>query len=667
MIGQQRTGSEPHGEPSDRGQDSAEAPGSPSPVGEEAELPEFSPSSEWYTGFGWHGWTGEEWGDWYEDSWHDDSWSGQYDDNETDAVQWDEIDGGLPEILPEEVLGWLLMRRSGLSSQSKLSIQAAAGNSLKFSDVERAMRAQEEELLNQERNRHSTNKPHHRSFWIQDGDSWGLFMGGSEEVEGVDEERVHWLETEAFAATVFPPETDITTLNSDAETAWYSDGWYDWVFYEDEWHASTNDGFVAYSDMRPWLEAEEALAVDPAAGKEIQDLYAAYDQRVRTFREARDLVHQKGKNRGYYRFHPKGKSKGKNPSKGKKGSASAVLMNSSGKGHGQLPSVTKKPGYTGCFICGDKNHDFRSCPKRGSSSAASGSSGKGRSINYVDTAEIMMVEDGASPKSRTSVGHDDLQRLILTASTGSSQDPHRLGYAVLDTGATETVGSLQAIEYIVNTRAARFGPEDIGVDPTRTKRFKFGNAEERMAESYILLPQTVNGIPASLGVYTLDVPNVPLLIGIRTMNKLGAVINVAERTLIFTKVFPGTVIPLLRGQNGHLLLDLCKDWSREYQVTHVEHPLNHPVFHNEAPCDSMENQEAPPVSQVGVETELSDQCHHVHVVDTKSEQSMESEVGDHHVHVAHSLPAQDLAFDFESLSWSSSRRPWRRSFQRGAS
>ena len=129
-----------------------------------------------------------------------------------------------------------------------------------------------------------------------------------------------------------------------------------------------------------------------------------------------------------------------------------------------------------------------------------------------------MTEDDSPrrPRSEPASRSDplDTQRLILAAAaTGSHRDPHRLGYAVIDTGATETVGSLDAVEFVTTQRARRFGPEDIGVDPHRVKRFKFGNAEERMAESYLLLPQSVNGQQTSLGVYTLDVPGVINFVG----------------------------------------------------------------------------------------------------------------------------------------------------------
>lgn len=73
--------------------------------------------------------------------------------------------------LPEEILGWLLLRRSGLPSSAKLAIHAATSNSMKFSDIERAMRQQEDELLHQERNKPSGNHQRSgRTYWVEQND-----------------------------------------------------------------------------------------------------------------------------------------------------------------------------------------------------------------------------------------------------------------------------------------------------------------------------------------------------------------------------------------------------------------------------------------------------------------------------------------------------------------
>ena len=227
-------------------------------------------------------------------------------------------------------------------------------------------------------------------------------------------------------------------------------------------------------------------------------------------------------------------------------------------------------------------------------------------------------------------GPQDLQRMILAAS-GSSAGNHRLGLAVLDTGATETVGSLEAIEYILHCRFRRYGHEDIGVDVNRRKKFKFGNAEERTAESFLLLPQTVQGQTTSLGIYTLDVPGVPVLIGIKTMDRLGAVVDTRRKTLEFTEIFPGVRIPLAKGQNGHLLLDLCQDWADNSalptQGAEIPRPAASHSRLDTGLSEQNEGDEPPTVQECAHsgDEHSSRQCQlHVHVVDTKSETSAEA-------------------------------------------
>lgn len=626
--------SEPHREPpSPQAEQQQDEEAGHQPQEEEAYF-DADADEDWNEWDDWYGWYDPSWySSWYHEDWQ--WWQGQEEDEDH---QWEDLESSLPDILPQEVLAWLLLRRSGLSSQARLSIQAASGNSMRLDSIEKAMRQQEDELTHQER----TKTPSHRhgggrSYWVEEDGAWGLVMQDVDEAEMWSDEQIKWLDAATFAATVVPSTDDGS--NMDYETSWYSDGWHDWMWMDDEWHVNHGESWVAFSEMRPWLDVEDIQSVDVTLGKEVEDLYAAFDQKVRSFWEARDLMQQKGKNRGYYPYRPKGFSKGKSKGlsgnqKGKKGSSvSSAMFTSKGKGSGSQKGPGSS-GYTGCFICGDKGHSYSNCPKRGQGSNPS-SAKPANVVCFLETVEksspqdVFMLEPSSSQHSvqQPSVPPEDLQRMILAA-TGSSQDPHRLGYAVLDTGATETVGSLQAVEHIMQRRMMKFGEEQVGVDVKRRKRFRFGNAEERSAESYLLLPQIVNGIKTSLGVYTLDVPGVPILLGIRTMEKLGAVISVADQTIEFTKLFPGTKIPLIRGQNKHLLLDLCSDWNPYFEKEKVS-GSSQAVFHNDdghatedgkqqtlewSECRGRDGQEA---------------CTHVdvHVVETRSETCSEASAG----------------------------------------
>ena len=67
-----------------------------------------------------------------------------------DLELWSHYEEKLEEVLPSELLGWLFLRRAGLSAQARLSVQAASGNSLRLDRVGMALRGMEDELLAQE-------------------------------------------------------------------------------------------------------------------------------------------------------------------------------------------------------------------------------------------------------------------------------------------------------------------------------------------------------------------------------------------------------------------------------------------------------------------------------------------------------------------------------------
>ena len=128
------------------------------------------------------------------------------------------------------------------------------------------------------------------------------------------------------------------------------------------------------------------------------------------------------------------------------------------------------------------------------------------------------------------------------------------GYAVLDTGATETVGSLPAVEQLMRARYQRLGvAEQVHVADQAPKRFKFGNGEYAFSSSYLLLSQQLGDQEVHLGIHTLDVVGVPLLVGIRTLRRLGAVLDLSRFIVVFT-VDATRAIPLRRSPSGHASL-----------------------------------------------------------------------------------------------------------------
>jgi len=139
--------------------------------------------------------------------------------------------------------------------------------------------------------------------------------------------------------------------------------------------------------------------------------------------------------------------------------------------------------------------------------------------------------------------------------------PEEMGFGVIGTGATESVASLEALEKILNRRSLKFGTkEGFKVIKGPNKTFKFGNGLSQSAESFILLPQTLGDMTVSLGLFTIDASGVPVLIGIRSLEKLGAIIDCTRGALVLKAVDAALLVPLARSKSGHLLLNLCDNW-----------------------------------------------------------------------------------------------------------
>ena len=66
------------------------------------------------------------------------------------------------------------------------------------------------------------------------------------------------------------------------------------------------------------------------------------------------------------------------------------------------------------------------------------------------------------------------------------------GHAVLDSGATESIASLEALEEVMLLRGRAHGPERVVVHQ-QEKRFRFGNGTYQKAVSFVEVPQVING------------------------------------------------------------------------------------------------------------------------------------------------------------------------------
>ena len=489
-------------------------------------------------------WTEADWQKWREMESKDKPQAPDPDD-----LPWDELEVDTMEVLPDEVLGWLLLRRAGLPASSRLSVQAAIGNSLRFTEVERALRDQEEELLQAETRASERRGPQKRSYWVEQEQEWGLL---DMHPDSSDETPVHWIGKE-LPAEVYALSAAGSAGELDAESG--GDAWWSSTATWDEptWWSSPTWWTEEWSE--PELTSEEQKQVDEA--------YAAYEDKVRTFVQARTLMKDKTRNRGFYQAAKgkgkasKGKGKGKGPTPTLAAASPTFMAVKGSKGK------AKGPNYTGCFICGSRDHGYQSCPQRTRGPGKGCPSSSGQAMVVISGWEVPDLpeedyEDGHGYESYT----DEVETVHAEAWT-VQEAGHRC-YAVLDSGATETVTSLTALTEIMNYRKELFGDEDVKVYPADGKSFRFGNGRTMLASSFVEIPQFLNGQKVWLGAYTLDTEDafVPMLIGMRTLQKLEAVVDFRSRLAIFPTLSPDMITLHQCPRTGHLMIDLSADWAR---------------------------------------------------------------------------------------------------------
>ena len=265
---------------------------------------------------------------------------------------------------------------------------------------------------------------------------------------------------------------------------------------------------------------EEGAALMNEAEQDAQEALALLEKSKRTLKDARDRQHQVRMSRKYFR---------------------TSFKTSSGEGRSRdYKSSTR------CLRCGGDHKTFQ-CPKPGP--GASASTAESQSAPFVCFAGA----DPDPPASDCLHAEDDA---FLSTPEVVSQ-----GKAVLDGGATRTIGSVVALEAVLNKNQECRGSSGLqSVDLEDRPVFGFGNSSKDRCLSTASLSVAADGKAGSLKVHALDRGDGPILFSIESLRALGAIIDFREDLVCFRALNDQKVIPLERSSAGHQLLPLTQDW-----------------------------------------------------------------------------------------------------------
>ena len=142
------------------------------------------------------------------------------------------------------------------------------------------------------------------------------------------------------------------------------------------------------------------------------------------------------------------------------------------------------------------------------------------------------------------------------------------GKAVLDGGATRTIGSVRALERLMELNYERNGSnglKSLNLDERPT--FGFGNSTRNQCVSTAAFKIEADGREGHLQIHALDSGEGPVLFSIASLRALGAVIDFAEDLVCFRSLNDKKVIQLERSCTGHQLLPLTQDWYEDSKTS----------------------------------------------------------------------------------------------------
>ena len=134
------------------------------------------------------------------------------------------------------------------------------------------------------------------------------------------------------------------------------------------------------------------------------------------------------------------------------------------------------------------------------------------------------------------------------------------GMAVIDGGATQTIGSVKALEAVLNQNRAKYGSSGLrGLSAEEPPTFSFGNSTDNRCLSTAQLHVQANGGFGELRVHTLECGESPILLSIQTLGSLKAIIDFESDVVVFRALDARRLVHLARGSSGHQLLSLTDD------------------------------------------------------------------------------------------------------------
>lgn len=170
-------------------------------------------------------------------------------------------------------------------------------------------------------------------------------------------------------------------------------------------------------------------------------------------------------------------------------------------------------------------------------------------VAFEETAHIAFFHEECHGTQESLCGQESLLGETATSVLSSCM-------GVIDSGATSSLGSVEALERVMDENSRIGEPSQMEIDVNQRPVFRFGNGATKECLSTVRFGLGAGSKSGTMEVHVHDSPGQPILISRKALESLGAVIDFSNGTAVYKNVDPNSVVTLSRAENGHLLMPL---------------------------------------------------------------------------------------------------------------
>ena len=127
------------------------------------------------------------------------------------------------------------------------------------------------------------------------------------------------------------------------------------------------------------------------------------------------------------------------------------------------------------------------------------------------------------------------------------------------TAARRALGGLDTLEALAMRNADKYGDTRMTLDKSDRPTYTFADGNRRRALGVAEFTVEAGGQPGAMRVHSMPIAESPMLIGMTTLRRMGAIIDFDKGLAVFERIAPQKVVQLERAVTGHLLLDCSED------------------------------------------------------------------------------------------------------------